>query len=151
MFSHPAAHKRTVHPYEEEAKAHNLVLNHWGQRVTGLVPLGDSLMVSTSTKGTYPWLEKYTFLTDDQRREYGTVLDFKMPGNLAAQIKWKDEPIQLEFVVESNRLVIRQDGQELGSTPFSTDDIKRLQDATLTWGNGIFGKLNGTLQNSKRK
>ncbi|QDT77316.1 hypothetical protein Mal35_07420 [Gimesia maris] len=151
MFSHPVAHKRTVHPYEEEAKAHNLVLNHWGQRVTGLVPLGDSLMVSTSTKGTYPWLEKYTFLTDDQRREYGTVLDFKMPGNLAAQIKWKDAPIQLEFVVEPQRLVIRQDGQELGSTPFSADDIKRLQDATLTWGNGIFGKLNGTLQNSTRK
>lgn len=151
MFSHPVAHKRTVHPYEEEAKAHKLVLNHWGQRVTGLVPLGDSLMVSTSTKGTYPWLEKYTFLTDDQRREYGTVLDFKMPGNLAAQIKWQDKPIQLELVIEPQRLVIRQDGQELGSTPFSTDDIKRLQDATLTWGNGIFGKLNGTLQNSTRK
>ncbi|HCO24543.1 MAG TPA: hypothetical protein DIT97_16490, partial [Gimesia maris] len=78
-------------------------------------------------------------------------LNFKMPGNLAAQIKWKDAPIQLEFVVEPQRLVIRQDGQELGSAPFSADDIKRLQTATLTWGNGIFGKLNGTLQNSMRK
>ena len=59
--------------------------------------------------------------------------------------------MQLDFVGEPDRLVIRQDGQELGSTPFSADDIKRLQTATLTWGNGIFGKLNGTLQNSTRK
>ncbi len=151
MFSHPVANDKTIHPYEAEATAHKLVLNHWGQRVTGLVPLGDSLMVSTSTKGTYPWSDKYTFLTEAQRREYGAVLNFKMPGNLAAQMKWKDKPIQLEFVVEPQRLVIRQDGQELGSAPFSAGDASRLQDATLTWGNGIFGKLNGTLQNSIRK
>lgn len=151
MFSHPQASDKTIHPYEEAAARHKLVLNHWGQRVTGLVPLGNSLMVSTSSKGTGPWNEKYKFLTDAQRREYGAVLKFQMPGNLAAQIAWKDQPTRLDFVVESDRLVIRQDGKEIGSTPFSTNDARRLQQAQLTWGKGVFGKLNGTLKHSTRE
>ncbi|WP_417395362.1 hypothetical protein [Gimesia chilikensis] len=149
MFSHPELTDKTVHPYEAEAVQHKLVLNHWGQRITGLVPLGGALMVSTSSKGTYPWSDRYTFLTDAQRREYGAVLAFEMPGNLAAQLKWKDQPLELEFCIEPGRLVIRQDGQEIGATAFAATDVKRLQQARVVWGEGVFGKLKGMVQGTR--
>ena len=106
-------------------------------------------MVSTSSKGTYPWSDQYTFLTDAQRREYGAVLAFEMPGNLAAQLKWKDQPLELEFCIEPGRLVIRQDGQEIGATAFAATDVKRLQQARVVWGEGVYGKLKGTVQGTR--
>ena len=89
MFTHPEISDATVHPYEAEAKKHGLVTNHWGQRVTGLVPLDDSVFISTSAKGTARWEDRYKFLTDAQRREYGAVHRLRMPGNLATQINRK--------------------------------------------------------------
>ena len=116
-----------------------------------MVPLGESLMLSTSAKGTYPWFDKYDFLTNRQRREYGAVIRLSMPGNLTAQMKWKDQPTKLEFVVARNRLVVRQDGHELASSRFSLDDHERLERATLNWGRGVFGKLNGTITSRSRQ
>ena len=89
MFTHPEISDATVHPYEAEANKHGLVTNHWGQRVTGLVPLDDSVFISTSAKGTARWEDRYKFLTDAQRREYGAVHRLRMPGNLATQINRK--------------------------------------------------------------
>ncbi len=146
MFTHPQTTDKTTHPYEAQAKQHNLVANHWGQRVTGMVPQGSALMLSTSTKGTYAWFDKYDFLTDAQRREYGAVIELSMSGNLAAQIKWRDRPIKLEFVVEQSRLVIRQDGAELARSQLSFDGAQRLTDSTVQWGRGVFGALNGKLR-----
>ncbi len=151
MFTHPPITDEFVHPYEAEAKQHGLVPNHWGQRVTGMVPLGESLMLSTSTKGTYQWFDKYDFLTNLQRREYGAVIRLSMPGNLTAQMKWKDQPTKLEFVIARDRLIIRQDGNALASSRFSLEDRERLKRATLNWGRGVFGKLNGTITNKSRQ
>lgn len=148
LFSHPELTDKTTHPYEAEAKKFGLVANHWGQRVTGMVPLGNSLMLSTSTKGTYQWFDKYKFLTDAQRREYGAVVQLHMPGNLATQIKWKNRPITLEFVVEKNRITIRQDGEVLAKTEFEVDNPGIFQEVTVKWGQGVFGALNGRV-NSK--
>ncbi len=145
MFTHPEITDKQTHPYEAEANKYQLVTNHWGQRVTGMVPLGDSLMLSTSSKGTYRWFDKYDFLTDSQRREYGAVIRLSMPGNLAAQIKWKEQPTKLEFVIENHRLVINQDNQELASTEFTSKTASRIKNSTIHWGNGVFGKLNGKL------
>ncbi len=147
-FTHPETTDDQTHPYEAESERFGLVANHWGQRVTGMVPLRDSLMLSTSTKGTSEWLDKYDFLTDSQRREYGAVLRLKMPGNLAAQIRWSDGPTKLEFVVEQMRLVIRQDGKPLAETQLSFDTTPSLQDARAVWGEGAFGNLNGRLVSS---
>jgi hypothetical protein len=145
MFTHPKTTDKTTHPYEAEANKYGLVTNHWGQRVTGMVPHGNSLMLSTSSKGTYAWSDKYDFLTESQRREYGAVIQLTMPGNLAAQIKWKNRPIRLEFVIERTRLMIRQDGQELASTKFQSGDIDRVPQWTIKWGQGVFGQLNGKM------
>jgi hypothetical protein len=143
MFTHPKITDKTIHPYEAEANKFGLVTNHWGQRVTGMVPQGSSLMLSTSSKGTYQWFDKYDFLTDKQHREYGAVIQLTMPGNLAAQIKWKDRPIKLQFVIEKTRLTIRQDGEYVAHAEFQFGNSDGLQHATVKWGTGVFGKLNG--------
>jgi hypothetical protein len=145
-FTHPEASDKTTHPYEAEADRFQLVTNHWGQRITGMVPRGDTLMLSTSSKGTYEWFDKYDSLTEEQRREYGAVLELKMPGNLAAQIKWKDRPTKLEFVVQRNRLVIRQDGQELAAAALRLPEIKTLSELNVNWGEGPFGAFSGSIQ-----
>lgn len=145
MFTHPEITDKQVHPYEAEAEKHNLVTNHWGQRVTGMVPLADSLMLSTSSKGTYQWFDKYKFLTESQRREYGAVIRLTMRGNLAAQIKWKDKPTKLQFVIENDRLTIQQDGNELANSSFESKGSHLLRGYKVNWGNGVFGKLNGKI------
>ncbi len=145
MFTHPETTDKSTHPYEAEANKHGLVTNHWGQRVTGMVPNGKSLMLSTSSKGTYEWFDRYEFLTDGQRREYGAVIKLTMPGNLASQIKWKNRPIRLEFVIEKTRLTIRQDGELLAETDLPSVEADRLQLSMVKWGQGVFGKLNGRL------
>lgn len=143
MFTHPETTKETQHPYEPEAKAQGLVLNHWGQRVTSMIPLGDSLYLSTSSKGTVAWKDEYTFLTDEQRREYGAVLRLTMPGNLAAQIQWQDRPIQLTFSIGPGAITVHQDGQLLGASTLPADFDAKLTGLTTNWGQGVFGPLNG--------
>ena len=145
MFSHPKTTTKKVHPYESQAIKQGHVANHWGQRVTSMIPLRDSLMVSTSSKGTYRWDSKYKFLTEKQRREYGAVLRLTMPGNLATQIAWKDRPIQFEFLVWRNRLEVRQDGKLLGTSRAEIGNLKRFRELKVRWGNGVFGRLTGKL------
>jgi hypothetical protein len=146
LFTHPELTDKTTHPYEAHTERFRLVTNHWGQRVTGMMPLDSALMLSTSSKGTYQWFDKYDFLTDQQRREYGSVVQLQLPGNLATQIKWKDRAIKLDFVVEKDRIVIRQDGEEIAHSKIQLDNPKLLQQATVKWGQGVFGKLNGTVK-----
>ncbi len=149
LFTHPDLTDKQTHPYEAEAKRFNLVTNHWGQRVTGMVPLGSSLILSTSSKGTYQWFDKYDFLTEPERREYGAVLQMEMPGNLAAQVKWQDQPMQFDFSIEQGQLVIRQQGEVLAKTKIQGLDSTMFQNTNVKWGNGVFGKLNGQIK-SKR-
>jgi hypothetical protein len=146
MFTHPQTTDKAIHPYEAEANRFSLVTNHWGQRVTGMVPHGDSLMLSTSSKGTYQWFDKYDFLTEKQRREYGAVIKLTMPGNLSAQIKWKNRPTRLNFVIEKTRMIIRQDGEDLAHSEIPFDTVLDLQKPTVQWGQGVFGPLNGRIK-----
>ena len=149
MFTHPEISDATVHPYEVQAKQHRLVANHWGQRITGLVPLDDSIFISTSAKGTARWEDRYDFLTDDQRRQYGAVLRLRMPGNLATQIKWKDRPIQLTFRVSPKSLTILQDEIELATTDLEDDFSVDFSGLQVNWAQGVFGPLRGELVESR--
>ena len=149
MFTHPEVTSRRTHPYEPEADRFGLVTNRWGQRVTGLIPLGDSLMISTSAKGTYSWDQKYDFLTDAQRREYGAVLKLRTPGNLAAVMEWTDSPTRFDFVVERDHMLVRQDGKLLASGKLNGFDMTRLAEAKVTLGEGIYGRFSGTITNSE--
>jgi hypothetical protein len=144
-FTHPRLTDKQVHPYEQHTERFRLVTNHWGQRITGMVSIGDSLFLSTSSKGTGRWLEEYDFLSEAERREYGTVLKLSMPGHLSAVISWTGKPLTLEFLVFADRLLIRQDGREIGRSKFVPSDAKRLRSLKTTRGQGIFGPLRGRL------
>jgi enamine deaminase RidA (YjgF/YER057c/UK114 family) len=145
MFTHPELTAERTHPYEAEADRFGLVTNHWGQRVTSLIALQDSLLLATSSKGTYEWNDRYDFLSDSQRREYGAVLRLRLPGNLAVQPDWKSGPTKLDFEFNGRRLSITQDGRQLGATQVGDDFTVDLSDVSVNWARGVFGPLNGTL------
>ncbi len=146
MFSHPELTDRQVHPYEAEAKRSGLVLNHWGQRVSSMVPLHDGLVISTSSKGTSEWRDSYDFLTPAQRRDYGAAVRLRMPGNLTAQIAWRERPVRLEFRVDATSLSIRQDDEVLARRD-AASVLGSPSRWRITWGEGVFGPLQGkTLQ-----
>jgi hypothetical protein len=145
LFTHPAITDKTVHPYEAESVQHGLVLNYWGQRVTSMVPLGDALMLSTSAKGNVRWDAKYDFLTESRRKEYGAGLALTMPGNVAAPVRWKEGPTELQFVLLRDRMLIRQDGREIASAALDPSFVRSLRASTVVWANGVFGPLRGEI------
>ncbi len=151
MFSHPETTAEFQHPYETEAGTQGLVLNHWGQRVTSMIPQGDSLYLSTSSKGTVPWKDEYTFLNDEQRREYGSVLRLRRPGTLAAPVQWQDRPMEFTFTIEPGRITVHQDRQVLASTTLPEGFDVKLSSLSTTWGAGTFGPVRGILTNMQTK
>jgi len=153
MFRLPPVTDAVVHPFEKEIKDFNathgtdIVINNWGQRVTSMVPLGTDLMVSTSAKGHLPRDPRLAFLTDEVWEQYGRVIRLHMPGNLAVTMRWKGQPTQLEFIVERDRMIVLQDGVELGTAPLEPTLAGQLRDVRITWGRGVFGPFQGTLSN----
>ena len=145
MFSHPLLTDMKTHPYEAKADQFKLVRNHWGQRVTSLIPYQDSLLLSTSSKGTYEWDDRYGFLTESQRREYGAVLRLRMPGNLAVQPAWKNGPTKLAFDFDGRKLAVTQDGRQLGETHVDRSFTVDLSEVNVNWSRGVFGPLRGQL------
>ena len=147
MFTHPEASNVTVHPYEKECTALEIVLNQWGQRVTSLVPLGDRLMVSTSAKGPCPYDERLTVLGNDRWKEYGAVIALHAAGNLSVPITYTGAPTRLEFIIGGGKLRILQDGSELASTALEGDLAGLVAGAEalspITWGKGVFGDFRG--------
>lgn len=146
LFAHPEAHSRTVHPYEADALRHELVLNQFGQRVTSAVNIGPSLMFSTSAKSNLTWDDKFAdFLTGDAREEYGAVMQLTIPGNVSAPMTWKSGPTELQFVIDSKRMTVLQDGTEIGATDLPDGFVETFRPAKISWGDGLFGALNGSL------
>ncbi len=147
MFTHPEVTDETTHPYEKECNAHKLVLNWWGQRATSLVPAGDSVYVSTSTKGPGDWKPELDFVGDDKWKEYGTIHRLKTPGNLSAPVQWKNGPTDLGFVISGDALRITQDGTELGSAKLGPELAAAIAEAAglgdVQWGSGVFGPFAG--------
>jgi hypothetical protein len=146
MFTHPELTAERTHPYEEQANRFGLVTNHWGQRVTSMIPHGDSLYLSTSSKGTYEWSDRYDFLTEEQRREYGSVLRLRMPGNLSAQMRWKESPTRLTFQYDGRTMSIQQDGTSIATARLERPLIADLADLKVSWSQGVYGPLNGELR-----
>jgi hypothetical protein len=145
MFTHPEPTTETTHPYETETTALDPTLNRWGQRVTGLVPLGDLLYISTSAKGPNPYEPKFTFLADGKWKEYGTIYRWRKPGALAVHTAWTSGPTTFEFIVRDREMEVRQDGQLLGSAECDPTPLLSIAPDATTWGDGIFGALRGTI------
>lgn len=145
MFTHPAPTDATTHPYENETTALGVVLNRWGQRVTSMVPHGDSLYIATSAKWAAPYEEKFTFLAGDKGREYGMIYRHRRPGAVSVPFRWKPEPTTFEFVWNAREIRILQDGDLLGSIPWPTGLGVPKPPASIIRGKGIFGPTGGMI------
>ena len=144
LFTHPPVTAKVTNPYEAETVvAQGEVLNQWGQRITSMVPLGDSLMISTSAKANCRWEPKFDFLDGDKWKEYGRAVRLTVPGNLSASIAWKDTPTELRFTVKGDRMSIVQDGRMLAETRIDPTLAAELKSAEVTWGRGVFGPFAG--------
>lgn len=147
LFTHPEVHADPIHPYQAEAEEQGIVLNQWGQRVTSMVPLGDSLLISTSTKAPFEPDPAPAFMTAEQLAEYGTVWRLRMPGSLSAPIHWTPEATDFEFIVTAGQMQIRHNGLLLASAPLDPELARRIADgggaAAPAWGSGAYGPFGG--------
>lgn len=145
LFKNPEVHKRTVHPYEEEATAAGLVLNQLGQRLTSMVLAEEGMVMGTSWKGGETLLEgeKFESLTQEQREEFGAPHRLEMPGALSAILEWKDKPTRFRFLIEEGKMSLHQDGKEIGSTEIGAPWNENTDELDIQFENGIFGPFDG--------
>lgn len=144
-FTHPEPQAEFQHPYEAETKQVDKVYNLWGQRITGMAPLGESLFITTSSKSGKAWDPKFDFLTPERVADYGAVYRATLPGNLAASVAWKTGPTVLEFEIGSDRMVVRQDGKVLGEAPLAASLRDEFRPHRIAWGAGAFGPSGAAL------
>jgi hypothetical protein len=144
LFKHPALTDKYTHPYEAECVAAKIVANDWGQRVPAMTPLGDSLYLSTSSKGAWK-APTFDWMPEESRQEYGRVLRLTLPGQLAAPIRWKTGTTRFQFVIRKDRMTVLQDNVVLGETKLSEGQADRISKSAVTWGRGVFGPFQGKL------
>lgn len=143
MFSQPAVTTATTHPFEKETAARGPVLNQWGQRLTSLVPLGNSLFGSTSAKSSKPWSPEFDFLDEAARQEYGRVYRMRRPGHVAAPLRWTLGATRLQIALTPRSIRVLQDGTLVGEAsrgePNERAAIDVLKEAQLIPGRGLYG------------
>ena len=147
MFTQPEIDPGVTEPYVPEVKSlGEKVWNIWGQRVTGLVPRGNALYISTGSKGGTPVDLKFGFLGEVGRREYGAVLKLTMDGHLSAHLEWTEAPteLELELVVTDEVMRIWQDGRVVGSCRRSAGG-NTPSAGRISWGRGIHGPFSGKI------
>lgn len=154
MFRRPPITDEMNHPWEDRVVAYNenrdgdVVINEWGQRVTGLAPMGDALYLSVSAKGCPDRDMRLGFLRDDEVwNEYRVVHRAKKPGHVSVPVAWREDPTTLVFTVGEAEISIRQDGELLGSAPIRRKRAEQVAgNAEIQWEYGMFGPLRARLQ-----
>jgi len=149
MFNHPKLTDRLPHPYQEETSAVDKVANLWGQRVTGLLPYGQDLIITTSSKSGAAWEPRFAFLTPPQRDDYGAVYRANVPGNMAVATRWTSGPTQFKFTLEGEALEVHQDGRLLGKLPLDGERESRLAESRVAFGFGVYGPLRARILEKK--
>jgi uncharacterized lipoprotein YddW (UPF0748 family) len=143
LFTHPEPTDRWTHPYEKETSELDPVLNRWGQRITSMVPVGDSLFISTSAKGPNPYEEKFTFLGENRHLEYGAVHRLTRPGCLTVPVRWSDAPTRFHFIFTQTSIQVQQDGETIGQAHWHAPMPAFPADCELSLGTGCFGEFGG--------
>ncbi len=148
MFTHPEITDKQVHPYEAEAKSLGHVLNRWGHRITGLVPFGGALFLSTSSKGSSPYQQSFGFLNDGERwKDYGRVYEMTLPGQVSLDTAWKGGRNTYRVVVTPTTLTVSQQDGEVRQTKITRGVFDAIKSGTLKPREGIYGAYGGkTLQ-----
>jgi hypothetical protein len=155
MFRDPSLTDQSGHPYEHELIAYNqehgtnIVYNLWGQRVCGLAPWRDSLMVATSAKGPQDRDPRLAFLTDEVYEQYGRVWQYTLPGHLSAPLEYRPGATTVTCVLHRDRLQVLQDGVVRGEVAIDPALLADLKPARITWGRGLYGRT--TCELTERK
>jgi hypothetical protein len=150
MFTTPPLTDAVNHPYEQEIydyieqTGHKMVHNNWGQRLTGLVPMGDAMYASTSAKAPWKRETRLDFLTEEIFNEYGRVHRIIKPGVISARIAWTDAPTTLTFTVRDGKMTITQDNATIAETAVDAPLIDAAS-GKATWANGVFGPFTGKM------
>ena len=151
MFEQPAITNATVHPYERECAELGGVANLWGQRVTSLLPNGDSMFVSTSTKAPMEWKGEFPFVADGKWKEYGTVTRYRVPGHASANIGWRDGETTLRFVLSKDSITIFEGDNAIvvsSLDPATASAASAAWDSEqIRWGAGLYGPYGGRAVN----
>ena len=150
IFEHPAITDEMNHPWEDRVVGYNemhggeVVWNGWGNRTTGMVPMDDSLFISTSAKGCSERDVRMEFLHDDEVwDEYRTVHRMRKPGCVAGPVAWREGETTLEFIADGDRIAIAQDGAEIVSAPADHKVVANVETARIEWGKGMYGPFAG--------
>lgn len=145
LFSHPDAVPEVTAPYEAEMGALGAPVNNlWGQRVTGLVPIGGDLIASTANKNGAPCDDARAMHDDARWLEYGAAHRLRLPGHLSVPIRWTGNAtvIEMRVGVEAS-LEILQDGERLGSMALPGHFVSDPAPVHIEWGRGVHGPFHG--------
>jgi len=140
MFQYPAMTPSVTAPYEVELAATGEAINNlWGQRITSLIPQGDSLLISTANKNGAVPAPELSFLEDNRWREYGAVHHLRLPGHLSAPLTYRQSATELQIIISRQWLAIRQDGRLLAQSPLPPDSMATFAIESVRWKEGVFG------------
>lgn len=140
-FSHPKSTNVAI-PYSDQAIP-GVDSSFLGQRISSLVPYGDSLYLSTSNlRGWYQGIESPSFLTANQIDEYGRVWRLRQPGCATAHVR-PAPVVKLQFEISEREIRIRQDQSVLAQA--ANPGIMPVEGDELRIGEGVFGKFDGEL------
>jgi hypothetical protein len=67
------------------------------------------------------------------------------PGNLCAAVRWTGKPVELKFVIASDKMSVLQDDTELASARLDPSVSGNVKTAKVKWGLGVFGPFQGAL------
>ncbi|MCA9039366.1 MAG: family 10 glycosylhydrolase, partial [Planctomycetaceae bacterium] len=145
MFDHPELTDKVVHPYENETKAVADMYNLWGQRVTSLITMHDSLYISTSSKSGFAHESKFDFLSGERLEDYGRVYRMKQPGQLTVPTSWQSGPRRFTFELLDDRMRIFEGEKLVAQQKLAVSTLLNREPKRIVWGRGVYGKLAGDL------
>jgi hypothetical protein len=141
-FTHPAKPEPAI-PYADQSMD-GVDAAFLGQRITSLVPFGDSLVLTTSNlRGWYKWLGVPEYLSSSQVAEYGAVWKLHQPGCATAHFQ-ASATVTLQFDVTPHVIRIRQHGVTLVTAP--NPGVLPQPGDRLRIGEGVFGSVAGEVR-----
>ncbi len=144
VFELPIPNRENQEPFAQAMKDKSDVYNYWGQRITSLTNVGDSMYIATMNKQGMPYKpEEHDFMTPEILAQYGKVHRLRSNAQVAAPFRWKTKT-QFRFVYADGKLEIHQDGQLLGSTTCKADGVRGPYKIRKSYG--IYGPFAGMIE-----
>lgn len=145
VFEDPPLSREDQEPYARIMTEKNVdVYNYWGQRITSLTNVGNSLYIATMNKQGRPFNpETHDFLTPEIVAQYGRVHRLDSNAQIAAPFEWK-KTTTFRFVCTEEGLELYQDDRQIGSAACDTGAVG--ETLSIQKGRGIYGPFEGTVR-----